>query len=566
MFLRVATTTTKDGKKYNYLKIVKSYRDKKGRSRQKIVANLGQVEKLGDELDRLVEKLRCYCKEKFFLPGEIRAEATPIWGPILVARTLWDRIGMPDILFPFLKKHKVDFNLEEKIFLLVANRFHDPKSEHGMARWLEKMYASYRGKRVLPDWLPEDKTAEDKRVKVAWGQLKKWYRAGDILFFHKKEIEREIYMRLRNLFSINVDLVFYDLTSTYFAQREPKGELKRHGHSRDEKKRNVQVVVGVVMVDGFPIASHVFKGNETDKSTLKKVVDDIANRFGIRQVIFIADRGIISEENIKFLESLNYRYILGHPRRRSKKTGEYFKKLTGNWQRIDDNTRFQETLTDDGKRVFVVESRERKEYEEIVRAKAMQRCKEALEKINSQVTSGRLKKASKIAARVERIMQRTKGYRYFSYHIPQDGRFEFFIDEEKLTKEKQIEGTYILLTNDPKIPAYDAISAYKNLSEVEDFFRQLKDNLGIRPNYHRTDERIKAHIFISHLALLLLCILKRTLKEKNINLSPQDAIEATETIGIACLNIKGEAHRIVSRGGRDARKVISALEIKDLNP
>ena len=78
MFIRVATTTTKDGKKYNYLKIVKSYRDKKGKSRQKIVANLGQVEKLGDELDRLVKKLRCYCKKNFFLPGEIRAEATPI--------------------------------------------------------------------------------------------------------------------------------------------------------------------------------------------------------------------------------------------------------------------------------------------------------------------------------------------------------------------------------------------------------------------------------------------------------------------------------------------------------
>ncbi len=138
-------------------------------------------------------------------------------------------------------------------------------------------------------------------------------------------------------------------------------------------------------------------------------------------------------------------------------------------------------------------------------------CKEALERIKLQVASGRLKKASKIAAKVERMMQKTKGYRYFSYHIPQDGKFEFFIDEKKLLKEKQIEGTYILLTNDPKIPAYDAISAYKNLSEVEDFFRQLKDNLGIRPNYHRTDRRIKAHIFIFYLALLLLCILKRTL-------------------------------------------------------
>ena len=92
--LRIIATTGKNGRKYNYLKIVKSYRDKKGRSRQKIVANLGQAEKLGDELDRLVEKLRYYCKKNFFLPGEIRKEATPIWGPILLARTLWDRIGM----------------------------------------------------------------------------------------------------------------------------------------------------------------------------------------------------------------------------------------------------------------------------------------------------------------------------------------------------------------------------------------------------------------------------------------------------------------------------------------
>jgi transposase len=566
MFPRVATTTTKDGKKYNYLKIVRSYRDKKGKSRQKIVANLGQVEKLGDELDKLVEKLRGYCKKNFFLPEEIRTESTPIWGPCLIARSLWEEIGMPEILSSFLKKHKVDFNLEEKIFLLVANRLHDPKSEHGMARWLEKMYACYQDKRVLPDWLPEDKITEDKRVKVAWGQLKEWYRAGDILFSHKKEIEKEIYLKLRDLFSINVDLVFYDLTSTYFALREPKGGLKRHGHSRDEKKRNVQVVVGIVMVDGLPIASHVFKGNTADKATLRQVVDDIANRFGIRQVIFIADRGTVSEENIEFLESLNCRYLLGHPRRRSRRTREYFEKLTNNWQRIDDNTKFQETLTDDGRRVFVVKSRERKEYEEAMRKKCMQKCEQALERIKLQVASGRLKKTSKIAARVEKIMQRTKGYRYFRYHVPQDGKFEYFVDEEKLAKEEQIEGTYILLTNDPKIPAYDAICAYKNLSEVENFFRELKDNLGIRPNYHRTDKRIKAHIFISHLALLLLCILKRTLKKKNINLSPSDAIEATETIGIAELNINGEAHRIVSRGGRDARKVVSALKIKDLNP
>ena len=100
----------------------------------------------------------------------------------------------------------------------------------------------------------------------------KQQRTGDILFSHKKEIEREIYLKLRDLFSINVDLVFYDLTSTYFAQREPRGDIKRHGYSRDERKRCVQVVVGIVMVEGFPIASHVFKGNTQDKATSRQYV------------------------------------------------------------------------------------------------------------------------------------------------------------------------------------------------------------------------------------------------------------------------------------------------------
>ena len=132
-------------------------------------------------------------------------------------------------------------------------------------------------------------------------------------------------------------------------------------------------------------------------------------------------------------------------------------------------------------------------------------------------------------------------------------------DSRKLLKEKQIEDTYILLTNDPKIPAYDALFTYKNLSEVEDFFRELKDNLGIRPNYHRTDKRIKAHIFISHLALLLLCILKRTLKKKNINLSSQDVIELVETIGIACLNINGEKMQedeIIAEASPDKEEIL----------
>lgn len=567
MYVRISETKSKDEKSYKYLKIEESYRDRQGRGRKRVLATLGRIDKLQGKLDNIVDKLRKFCKQRFILPQELKADGTPIWGPILVARCLWDKIGMKDIMSYVFDGTKKRDDAEEKIFLLVANRLHEPSSEHGLGRWLDKMYACYRGDRVMPVWIPQDKITKERRVRLEWSFLRKWYIAGDILYSAKTEIETRLYYKMRDIFSMKVDLVFYDITSTYFEVMEKRGEIRHHGYSRDEKKRNIQVLVGEVMVDGFPIASHVFKGNIADKTTVRDVVEDIERRFGIKQIIFVVDRGMVSKENIKLIEGLKHRYIIGYQRRRSDEKEEYLFRLGEKWQIINDKTKFQEVKCDDEKkRVFVVESDERGKYEEKMRKMVMEKCRKKLEKLKTQVDAGRIKKATKIATRADRIMQAHKGYRYFSYSIEGFGKFEYFEDKEKLSKELAIEGRYILVTNDLEISAYDAICAYKNLSEVEDFFRNLKDNLGIRPNYHKTDNRIKTHIFISHLALVLLCILKRILKEKGVFLTPSDAISSAETIGIAELDMNGEKHKIVSRGGRDARRVINALQIKDLNP
>jgi len=566
MFPRVSTTTTKTGKEYHYLKIVRSYRDNKGRARQKVVANLGQVETVGPELDALLDKLRRYCTKQFFLREEVTGEATPMWGPVLLARTLWDRLELPQILGPLLQAHQVGFALEETLFLLVANRFHQPTSEHGLARWLEKMYACYRNTRVLPQWVSEEAVTDEKRVKVAWRQLKTWYRAGDMLLSHKDEIERALFLRLRDLLSLKVDLVLYDLTSTYFSLRTPSGRLRRHGHSKDGKDRQVHVVVGLALVGGIPLASHVFPGNTADKTTLKTVIQDMAHRFGIRQLIFVADRGMISEDNLRLVASLGYRYLIGHPRRRSTKTRQYLEALTEEWQELDETTRFQEVAPGEGRRLIVVASVERLAYETAMRERAMARSQEGLANLKRQVAEGRLKEATTIAARADRILHRTKGYRYYRCDIPGDGQFDYQVDEAKLAEERRIEGTYLLLTNDPAIPPAEAITSYKHLSDVEQCFRELKDTLGLRPSYHQTDQRIQAHIFISHLALVLVALLRRILKEHQVPLSPASAIAACETIGIAELTFNGQPEEIVSAGGRDARRVMAALGVKDLNP
>src|SRR5262245_9248682 len=128
------------------------------------------------------------------------------------------------------------------------------------------------------------------------GTAPQWYRTLDQLLARKSEVESELYLRLRDLFSLEVDLVFYDLTSTYFEGHGPPG-LGAHGHSRDGKPRNRQILVGLVMVDGWPLAHHVFAGNWRDAKTVPSVLEDLEKRFGLRRLVFVGDRGMVTAKN-----------------------------------------------------------------------------------------------------------------------------------------------------------------------------------------------------------------------------------------------------------------------------
>ena len=185
--------------------------------------------------------------------------------------------------------------LADRAFVLVANRLSCPGSEHHLASWLETDYVCDRdGKRWLPEW------EEHGRVQVNLSWLQRWYRTLDELLRYKEEIEQALYFKLRDLFSLKVELVFYDLTSVYFEGEDPS-ELACYGHSRDGKPRNKQVEVGMVMVNGWPIAHHVFRGNKRDFQTVGEVVDDLEKRFGLKRVVFVGDRGMVTSDNIAML-------------------------------------------------------------------------------------------------------------------------------------------------------------------------------------------------------------------------------------------------------------------------
>ena len=211
---------------------------------------------------------------------------------MLVARQFWQELGLQQNIDSLVKRRGDRGELADRALALVANRLCEPTSEHGMARWLETDYVCDRGgRRWLPQWREDGERLASRRprVRVKDGQLRQWYRTLDQLVTHKKAIEKELFVRLRNLFSLKVDLVFYDLTSTYFEGNGPS-ELAKHGHSRDGKARNRQVLVGMVMIDGWPIAHHVFEGNKRDCTTVQSVLKDVEDRFGLRRVVFVGDR------------------------------------------------------------------------------------------------------------------------------------------------------------------------------------------------------------------------------------------------------------------------------------
>lgn len=564
MFPRV----TKVGKGENareYLQILESYR-KDGTSRHRVVASLGRVDQLADKMDKLVSALQKYCRNPMVALEEFGLSAACEWGQVLLARHLWDEVGLGELVERLCQGRR-KFDVAETAFVLLANRLCEPTSEHGLARWLEHTFVCDRdGCRWQPEWLPTERVTKLQRVKVASKQLKPWYRTLDALFAAKEQIEVELYRRVRDLFHVKVDLVFYDLTTAFFQRREPRGELRRHGLSKDGKPRNVQIVLGVVMANGWPIAHHVFAGNTTDKATLQDVLTDLDARFGIGRVMFVADRGLVSKKNLELLDGLPFRYLMAIKGRRSDEATRALDAVEPDkWIDISPDNRVQEIEPDGEVRYFVVESTERMAYEKALRERSMERTREALDKIVAAVQAGRLKGEAKIAARAAEAMAKNHAKRYYSTEVSA-ARFQYFEDPAKMQAELLREGRYILKTDDQHISAREAVATYKQLSDVEWAFRDLKDVIAMRPIYHKTDPRVKAHIFVATLALFLKRTLEHHLQEKGIVLSPTDAFAAMRSIGVAELDLDGKRKRLVSPPGSDAKQIVEALAISRLAP
>ena len=385
MFLMVVKA--KSGKRtYEYVHLCESVW-KNGRSSRRTIASLGRKDRLEPHLERLYELCR---------GQQPAASADPVplasfrYGPFLALRTLWHELGLPALLGP----------LSDRVLVLVANRLTAPASEHGLADWLRTHFAcDSQGRRFAPAYRSdaERQASKTPRVRVKAFQLQRWYRTLDALLPLKNRLEEHLFDRFQHLFAPQCDLVFYDLTSTYFEGLGP-GELAQRGYSRDRRPDAPQLLIGVAMVDGLPVSHTVFEGNRQDSTTVGEVIADLRRRFGLGRFVFVGDRGMKSEGSVAALEGEGLGYLLAVQGRRSPRMEEALERMReAAWQACEgadgealrNGSRVQE-VTRKGERVrrFVVHSPEREAHERKLREAQQERVRQKLERLQARVAAG----------------------------------------------------------------------------------------------------------------------------------------------------------------------------------
>lgn len=487
----------KDGSTRSYLQLVENKRVG-NKTRQRVLVNLGRVDELqnSNQIDRLIESLQNYSTKEWIRREALRVKQTTMWGPVIIFEQLWKELGIERILKKLLGDTEAVSDYVEAIYAMVLNRLVEPRSKRGVDKWVNKVYR------------PEFKKL----------RLQHYYRGLDYLEKFKDKIEEELFSKVKTLFNLKLDLVFWDTTTTYFQGEGP--ELSRYGHSKDHRGDCKQVVIGVLMTkDGFPVAHQVFPGNTADIDTFKLALEDIQKRFNIDRVIVVADRGMISNELIKEIEKAGLSYIFGIKMRRSKKV-EAVLKQPGDYLKVEENLKVKEVQYKGERYVICFNplqaERDRNKREEIVKS-----------------LTKKLKQGPK-------SLVNNRGYRRY-LNIQ---RTDVKIDQEKIASETKYDGKYILRTN-TKLTNKEVAQSYKSLWKIERSFRELKSGLELRPIYHFTDTRVKGHIMICFLALVMETALCRKLKEIGSTFSYADILEDLKEIRAVEITI--EDKRFIAR-------------------
>jgi hypothetical protein len=497
MYLRTTQRRNKDGSTVRYYALAENVRHPdKGHVEAKVVHSFGRADRLDRAtLERLVRSIRRVLDadgadadadevpagDKKRDPA-IEIEASFEFGVVHVVEQLWARLGIGQAIADRLAAEERHAPHEAALLAMAAQRLARPGSKLAChERWLERV------------WLPAAKDLS----------LSQLYRALDILAEHGDAIEQEVFWYGADLFKLDVDLVFYDATTAWFecddedvAAESWRGltfpALRKRGHSKEGRDNDPQVVIALAVTrDGMPVRSWVLPGNTPDVTTVQQIKEDL-RQMRLGRALFVGDAGLYAKANLAELSKGAGRYILATPIGRVKEIKDEVLSRPGRYAEISPHLRAKEVIVGQGerRRRYILclnteeAAREQRHRDEIL---------ELLQLELDRLASDHPKAACRLLAS-----------KRFGPYLSQDEHGRPFIDRTKVRRAEQLDGKFVLTTNDDSLSAADVALGYKGMWIIEACFRRMKTTgLGIRPMFHWTPRRIVAHVKLCVLALMI---------------------------------------------------------------
>ena len=481
MYLRTIKRKNKDGSVVEYVQLANNVWNKeKGFAQAQVIHSFGRSDQLDvDALKRLIKSVSRLLGPEDAIRLERQNDdlkfvsSRPAGGAYLL-KALWQRLSIDDCLEKALDQRSFTAPVAEALFAMVANRALAPSSKLAIEQWAADEV-------FLGDHQPL--------------QVQHFYRAMDFLLEHGEAIQQEVFWSTANLLNLTVDLIFFDTTNTYFEIDEPgPSELKAYGKSKQKRDDLPQVTIGLAVTrEGIPVRCWVLPGNQHDSQCVDQVQKDL-NSWNLGRVVWVMDRGMSSEENQRILQRGCGQYILGE-----KLSGNHLNEAAlatpGRFKVVADNLHIKEVFAGEGtgrRRYVIAYNPQQAELDRINREQILERLSCELEVLNRK---------NKTKAQCKLILHRSMG-RYVKEL--KSGKLK--IDKAKVAQDEKLDGKYLLSTSDQHLSAEDIALGYKQLLEVERAFRTLKSTLCLRPVYHSKDDRIRSHVLICWLALLLVRI------------------------------------------------------------
>lgn len=564
-----------DGEEYGYWSIVESIRTARG-PRQRIVATIGKLpgldieERIGwEEISRILTgkpRHQDSLLEKSEEPpswatvdiNRVSVERLRSFGDIYLALMLWQQLGFTAFCRGYMPEGRETIPWSVMACILTIARFCSPSSELQIAE-------SWYGKTALEDLLgvPAERVNDDRL-----------YRALDALLPHKDALCKHLQDRYGELFGDTFDFLFYDITSTYFEGMALGNPQAKRGYSRDNRPDCPQVCIGLVTSrEGLPLAFEIFDGNRADVTTTEEMVLVMEGKYGKANRIWVMDRGMVSEENIKFMKKRSARYIVGTPKSMLRKFEQEL--LAKGWEEVHPGVEVKICACPEGaEETFVLcRSEGRKDKETAILNRFLSRLQTGLGKLKEQAEKGRLRDRQQAERRIGRLLERnSRAASLFTITVTETGsgkerRLAINItkSEDRYQWALQSGGSYILRTNWTEANPKTIWKKYIQLTEVEDAFRTEKNDLGMRPIYHQKKDRTQAHILVCFLSLSMWRTLQQWMKASGLGTAPRKFIE--EMREVKSLDVLLPARdktirlRVVSTPSKELKVLLQRMKI-----